>query len=196
MSLLELLIVLGLLVVVAAMAIPTLERPMQAERLRRAAQLVQAQWDRARVRAMQSGQIMVFQYQPESGRFRVQPWTTDDFALESSEMLTNADASSSAATALTYTDVLPEGIEFFTSITLSETRSITIEEELSKLTQSVSPDNSWSAPVLFYPDGTATTAEVTLANDSGSYITIRLRGLTGIARISDVLSTGTGEALQ
>lgn len=195
LSLLELLIVLGLLVIVAAMAAPALERPLAAQKLRKAAELVQSQWDKARVRAMQTGQILVFQYQPTTGRYRVQPWTTEESLVESSATVdpTNPNASSGAVGVLAE---LPEGVEFLTSFTQSDTRSLSVEEELSRMSQSASLENSWSAPVLFYPDGTATSAEVTLANQTGSYVSIRLRGLTGVARVGDVLSTGTGEAPQ
>ncbi len=185
---------LGLLVIVAAMAAPALERPLEAQKLRKAAELVQSQWDKARVRAMQTGQILVFQYQPTTGRYRVQPWTTEESLIESSEMSDPTDPAGGGAVGVVAE--LPEGVEFLTSFTQSDTRSLSVEEELSRMSQSASLENSWSAPVLFYPDGTATSAEVTLANQTGSYVSIRLRGLTGVARVGDVLSTGTGEAPQ
>jgi prepilin-type N-terminal cleavage/methylation domain-containing protein len=198
MSLLELLLVLALLVVIAAIAAPSLERPMEAEKLRRCAQLVQAQWGKARVRAMQSGQTIVFQYQTDSGRYRVQPWYSDDYLLEGNQFV---DATATAASGASMDEMLslagigelPEGVKFQTSISLSETRSLEIEEELSKLSNSASADESWSAPVLFFPDGTTTTTETTLVNESGSYVIVRLRGLTGVSRSSNVLSTGETE---
>jgi hypothetical protein len=39
--------------------------------------------------------------------------------------------------------------------------------------------------ILFYPDGTTSTAEVTIKNERGKYITIKLRGLTGAARVTN-----------
>ncbi len=188
---LELLIVLGLLVIVAAMAAPALEGPLEAQKLRKAADLVQSNWDRARVRAMQTGQIMVFQYQPTTGRFRVQPWMTEESLIEAAGLQDPSNPES-----LGILVELPEGIEFLNSFTQSDTRSLTIEEELSRMSTSASLENSWSAPVLFYPDGTTTSAEVMLANQTGAYVSIRLRGLTGVARVGEVLSTGTGEPPQ
>jgi hypothetical protein len=88
---------------------------------------------------------------------------------------------------------LPEGIKFLTSISLSETRSLEIEEQLAELSNSAAADESWSAPVLFFPDGTTTTTETTLVNESGSYVLVRLRGLTGVSQVSQVLSTGETE---
>jgi Tfp pilus assembly protein FimT len=195
MSLLELLLVLALLVVIAAIAAPSLERPMEAEKLRRSAQLVQAEWGKARIRAMQSGQTIVFQYQTDSGRYRVQPWYSDDYLLEGNQLLdaTAAAGASSDQLATSGMDELPEGIKFFTSISLSETRSLEIEEQLAELSNSAGADESWSAPVLFFPDGTTTTTETTLVNESGSYVLVRLRGLTGVSQVSQVLSTGEAQ---
>ena len=195
MSLLELLLVLALLVVIAAIAAPSLQRPMEAEKLRRCAQLVQAEWGKARIRAMQSGQTIVFQYQTDSGRYRVQPWYSDDYFLEGNQPLdaSGGGAASTDAAPLSGMGELPEGAKFLTSISLSETRSLEIEEELANLSGSAAVGDSWSAPVLFFPDGTTSTAETTLVNESGSYVIVRLRGLTGVSRVSHVLSTGETE---
>lgn len=44
----------------------------------------------------------------------------------------------------------------------------------------------WSQPILFYPDGTTSTALVTLGREEVGRVAIRLRGLTGETRISEV----------
>ena len=44
--------------------------------------------------------------------------------------------------------------------------------------------------VYFYPDGTTSSARVTLANDRSMFVDVRLRGLTGIAVVGDVLTAG------
>jgi hypothetical protein len=148
---------------------------------------------------MQHGQTMVFQYQRETGKFRVQPWYSEDDVLESAQTVDPNDPSADATTTSTAVGAaplfkeLPEGIQFLSSISLPDQRSLKIVEELTELSQSASADETWSDPVLFYPDGTASTTEVMLANESGSYVSIRLRGLTGVARVGEVLSTGTGE---
>ena len=43
----------------------------------------------------------------------------------------------------------------------------------------------WSPPVLFYSDGTTSDADVVLVNERNTAIRISLRGLTGIASVSD-----------
>jgi hypothetical protein len=43
-------------------------------------------------------------------------------------------------------------------------------------------------PILFYPDGTSATARIILGNSRNYFVVVELRGLTGIARSSDLLS--------
>lgn len=50
----------------------------------------------------------------------------------------------------------------------------------------------WSSPIFFYPDGATSTATVYLRNEQDQFVRIHLRGLTGLAEISD---TGTLEEL-
>jgi prepilin-type N-terminal cleavage/methylation domain-containing protein len=46
----------------------------------------------------------------------------------------------------------------------------------------------WSTPIFFYPDGTTSTAAVLLKNNRGNCIEVRLRGLTGIAKLTEINS--------
>ena len=46
----------------------------------------------------------------------------------------------------------------------------------------------WSPPILFYPDGSASQAQLRLTNSTTQrFVQLRLRGLTGIAYVSDIL---------
>ena len=51
-------------------------------------------------------------------------------------------------------------------------------------------DPTWSAPVLFYPDGSCSNSQLTLNNERGAYVTVSLRGLTGMTMASELLSEG------
>ncbi len=46
----------------------------------------------------------------------------------------------------------------------------------------------WSTPIFFYPDGTTSAAAVLLKNDAGQCIEVRLRGLTGIGKATQLTS--------
>jgi hypothetical protein len=43
-------------------------------------------------------------------------------------------------------------------------------------------------PILFFPDGAASQATVVLQNDRSQYVRLTIRGLTGVARASAVLT--------
>lgn len=46
----------------------------------------------------------------------------------------------------------------------------------------------WSVPIFFYPDGTTSAAAVLIKNSRGKCIEVRLRGLTGIGKMTEIVS--------
>ena len=46
-------------------------------------------------------------------------------------------------------------------------------------------EGSWSTPILFYPDGTTSDASLVLTGSRGTSIRVTLRGLTGVASVTD-----------
>ena len=56
------------------------------------------------------------------------------------------------------------------------------EEQAESVAERLAPIR-WSPPIHFFPDGSATDAEVILALDGGSSIRVQIRGLTGSTRI-------------
>ena len=50
----------------------------------------------------------------------------------------------------------------------------------------------WSQPILFYPDGSTTTAHVVVQDVRGRRKAVQLRGLTGEAKIIEVASAVGG----
>ncbi|MEM9657246.1 MAG: hypothetical protein AAF961_02690, partial [Planctomycetota bacterium] len=47
---------------------------------------------------------------------------------------------------------------------------------------------SWSSPILFFPDGSCSSASLVLVNNRKQHQRLTLRGLTGVGRASRVLS--------
>ena len=186
-TLMEVVLVLALLVVLAAIVWPALDKPFATERLKRAADQVRAEWTRTRIDAMTSGVPHVFRYQPETGSFQVESWG----GLEA-----ETEAASAAAFGLpeplpvpqsddplaAIGQALPEGIVFFSSQTSLDARSLSVVP----LTDTTVGE--WSQPIYFYPDGTATDARLLLRNEHDLYVQLELRGLTGVTRVTDVLS--------
>ncbi len=183
LTLLELLLVMALLAVLAALAWPLIQKPLESIRLRRAADRVRIEWSAARVAAMTSGQIHAFRFERESGQFAVAPWESSaGTPAEGSEASTQErDGLHRAASELS------EGIVFVSS---DQTPAVTTEPMAmtSYGTSDASEvDFSRTPPILFYPDGTTSDATLTLRNDRQSTVAVALRGLTGTARVGDVL---------
>src|SRR5262245_50934499 len=76
-TLLEVMLVMGILVAVAAIAWPSITRAYESVRLRKAADQVQAGLARARVEAMSSGVTQVFRFEPNSPRYTITPYQDD-----------------------------------------------------------------------------------------------------------------------
>lgn len=181
---------MAMLVALAALVYPALERPLAAERLRQAAQQVRAAWAHARVESMSSGLIQVFRYKPESSRYTVQAWEGDDAWLEVTGTSSSPGLSAAATGArasLYGTEVvaageesLPEDIIFAESDRAIDARAASVDAALAR--------SDATPPILFYPDGTATSAILRLEYPEYEFIVeLELRGLTGVVIITDVM---------
>jgi hypothetical protein len=74
-----------------------------------------------------------------------------------------------------------------TNENVAESEAVTNQEV--RLGETTCSDGKiWSVPIFFYPDGTTSAAAVLLKNDRGRCIEIRLRGLTGIGKVTEMNS--------
>jgi prepilin-type N-terminal cleavage/methylation domain-containing protein len=190
-TLVELLLVLGLLVIMAALAWPTLERPFSNQRLSAAADLVRTAWCQARIEAVRSGSAQAFQFTPGDRSFRTQrraaepddePWAWQRReAAGSSSVLSPPEAPALPGA----TKTLPEHVVF---------GAVTMNGDAAAPTAGPGPqragpaDGGWSDPICFYPDGTASDVRLVLLNDRGSRVELTLRGLTGTVIVGAVRS--------
>lgn len=177
MTLLELVLVLAVLVVVAALVVPSLDRPFAAQRLRSAAHLVRSTLTKARVEAMRSGEVQLFRFQPETGDYRVERFAGLEGIVEQSGAAAGAglDAQGEAG-------VLTEGIVFLASDRAANARDQFVEMSHG----SAAGEGAWSVPIMFYADGTTSTARVLLRGEYGMSVELFLRGLTGAAQVGEV----------
>jgi prepilin-type N-terminal cleavage/methylation domain-containing protein len=201
MTLLELMLVLALLVVVGAMAMPAFKGPFANQRLRKAGEMVRIEWNRARIQAMKTGQIQMFRYETDGKIFYVQPYLTEQDFLEADATESTARDPSLAQAggvtapmpgAVSNTEPptirereLPDGVIFAGGYFESDSRSAQIQQESQATLMAA---GNQVAPILFYPDGTTSDAELILSNDQQLFIRITLRSLTGISKVSELLS--------
>jgi prepilin-type N-terminal cleavage/methylation domain-containing protein len=111
-TLLELMLVLGLLVMVGAIAWPSIQKAYEGIRLKKTAEQVMAAFGHARVLAMSTGVSQVFRFEPGSGQYTMMAMPDDSAGVDSDASgATSATAgsaspgtSSSPGTSTTATD--------------------------------------------------------------------------------------------
>jgi type II secretion system protein H len=193
-TLIEMLLVMALIVMIAALVLPALGRSMQGHRLRQSADLVRGQWARARNEAMRTGRTQIFRFQPSGNVYFVQPWYDEQDAIESSDSssaVTDPFAASPVSSYMTdpYAvgarfEILPDDVFFMSGEILSDLRDQQLETEIAEAGQAT---GIWSRPILFYPDGTSSTSQVILADQHGDSIIVALRGLTSTSTSSEIV---------
>ncbi|MCY2992968.1 MAG: prepilin-type N-terminal cleavage/methylation domain-containing protein [Planctomycetota bacterium] len=192
-TLMEMLLVLAIMVAVAAMVLPALRGSMEDQQLRKAADLIRADWATLRVTAMRTGRIQLFRYDVGANTYTLETWQgdADDAELQASATAApeptmtvgqNSDSTNGLASAGLGT--LPSNITFNRGEVASDARSAQVDGAASN----PSASSSGSSPmIVFYTDGTTTDASLVLTNER-FFVELRLRGLTGQSQASDLLS--------
>jgi hypothetical protein len=172
-------LVLSLLVVISAISVPLLNGSFSRAHLNSASDVLRDGWSRARLAAMQAGETHVFRFEPNGARYQIV--SLDKLSLPEANELPpdDPDAEHSPHDMLRLSQArLPDNVIFAAG-------EIAASNQIAALLGSPN-DETWSAPILFHPDGTTSDASVLLQNDRGQTIRVTLRGLTGIASASDV----------
>ena len=190
MTLFELLLVLVLLVVIASFAKPIFDGAFASLKLQRAGDKVIAAWSELRILAIQTGQPHQFQFQPESGHYRLEPWYGYLVDPDTQQMLGNQGASYGDWEP--YEAELPEEIEFYQGDSLSRENGDVAEV----VSLSAGGTSGWSEPIIFFPDGSTTRASLLLQNQKDLVLRITLRPLTGVGRASEVMTMDESRQLQ
>lgn len=197
-TLLEMLLVLGLVVALAALAWPALRGPLSQTRLREGARSLRVALAQARLEAMQAGTVCHLRYQPGAGAYELEVLSADD-VLEpgtwAADQRPAAPAMPPAVAAAAPTIdgrsdepgaamrrrfVLPEGVVF--AAPGDDARGP------STLAADTSHPDAWAPPIRFFPDGTASPARFVLRDAAGAQVVVSLRGLTGITRTSEIVT--------
>jgi prepilin-type N-terminal cleavage/methylation domain-containing protein len=202
-TLLELMLVLMLIVVAMSIAVPVLNKSLKTWRLKSAADVVLTECNRTRSRAIRNGEIYVFRFALQSGRYMTAPWLEgnelpDGFEVPQIENPIAAGggeideaASEELQFATSYKlkelpeEVLFLGIQFQTKSTADNLPDSGLDYEVLSGGDAIS-NSVWSAPILFYPDGTSSPARIYLHNDRQQAIAITLRAMTGSGRVSEI----------
>lgn len=199
-TIIELLLALAILVTLAAMVVPSFSSLLADRRVARAGDQLRVEMMQARLAAMRSGRTYLLQLQTGTNSVRIRPWVdmrdmteATDQTGSSSALLTGGNVIGGTMQAVdveqaTRTVELPETMVVSDVRVQSSPRSFLIESQ----TQNEATDG-WSQPILFYPDGSTSTAAVTVNSSGAGRIIVIIRGLTGEVTVTDVLAADPNE---
>jgi len=159
-TLFELLLVMAIIVIMLAVAYPTMMAWYGDSRVKSAADDIRGAWAEARAHAIDEGVNYRFAVNWDNGRFKVAPDDTDHWNGDDSQDIDETTGTG----ALALRKTLPKGILFTPAPDFNGT-----------------PDGSgWTTLINFLPDGTCReNAAIHLNADGVQAITLRMRGLTG-----------------
>ena len=180
-TLMEITLVLIIIVAAAAIAAPMFQSTMKRERLRKGGELIAADWTRTRAVAIQDGETQVWLCQVGSNSFSRSSYTTSG--------MTTADAAATVAATTTATPLDAGSSDSFgqdlpTGVSVSELL-VTEADSVINMAPNTSSNSGGSATVFFYPDGTSSSARITVADDEQS-MSIIMNGVSGTVRVSDI----------
>jgi hypothetical protein len=177
---------LALMVILGALSWPALDRPMATQSLRSGADDVRTAWVRARVAAMNSGATYRFRYVPGGDHYTVDCQPTPEFYsdTDSSAFGTSGGMEPDPTAEFKLNRCLPDNVRFSVSGGPTAIDSRAEEAASSATSTSDDPQLALAEPILFYPDGTTSTAVLSVQNQYGRMIELSLRGLTGVTTVS------------
>lgn len=166
-TLMEIILALAILVMVTAAAAPYMIRMFDGSRLENSAEIVQAEMNRARVRAVRTGQEWAFYFYPGTPYYTVVPYSPFT-------PMPNMNVVDSQTQTQYGNGVLPSGVTFATGQAEIDERAMDTVEVVGQ-----GNGSNGGTMVLFYPDGTAQNAVVYLRHERGWIAKLQVRGLTG-----------------
>ncbi len=182
-SLFEMVLVLGILALTAALVWPSLETMYGDSQLQNASDTIRSRLIAARSDAMEDGKIYLFRFTPGGANYQIVPYDNNDES-ESPE----------ASKPTSQSGTLPSGLLFFETPTEITNRSDTAINLIAKgglnlpRSQSVlsetDPDLPWSDPVVFQPDGTCGDLTLIIATFEGNYVELNMQSITGIVKVT------------
>src|SRR5579863_8485904 len=171
----EILLVLAVMVMILGLAWPVLDKYRAEFRLRQGGLLIQSRLAAARVHAIDTGVPYAFRYEPGGQRFLVLPY---DVQTLHSQSVPGTHGPAKIA------GKLPSAQAEFDSTGATGGQSISADWLAGIAAASQFTDATWSAPILFYPDGTAARGAVTIRDKKSQSVTVSVRPLTAAVTVS------------
>lgn len=175
-TLLEVMLVVGVLAIIAGVSWPMLERLYGNQQLKQSAADVQKQLSSNRLRAIDKGIVYQFRYEVGARRYFAIPYEL-------------ADAGATADGSAEFERIskeLPEGLRFEAT-----SDGLTGEKVAEALLAGLADahdlsEATWSPAILFFADGAGTEATFRILDADDRYIEFSVRELTGAAKQSPI----------
>ena len=166
-TLLEILLVVAVIAILAAIALPLWDAMLQSEKVSRAADILRAELGATRVMAISEGEEYTFCYMPETGQYWQEPLSASTGGGSAPMIIDQGNDQ----LAIPQKNLLPNGVVFYQGEAQDSVRSQQLEEEEGAASN--------CNRIIFYPDGSSQTAGIIIRNQYGDSIQVTLRGLTG-----------------
>lgn len=185
-TLVELLLALALVGLLASVTVPSAMRMFFRSQLTDAMDQVRAQLAGSRIRAIESGLVYQFRFEPE-GRYYI------SVPFERETEVSNPNATGSGATLgvgrfTRFSGQLPEGMRFVdccsSPTALGGKLGSDVFGELPNADDLSGLE--WSPPVLFHADGSAIDAAFEIVDNNAQYVRVEVRGLTGATMVGTI----------
>lgn len=174
-TLIELLLVIAIIVVVAALSVPAIQRTIKAQGVRSGADRVRVAMGQARVKSIRAGEVYALFYARNGSWFNIAP-LSQYRDIVSQQQSRERQRETVANRDLEY-DLLPQGVTFVAGEAGEDSRSAASKEDVGNSVGQLEM-------ILFYPDGSSQDAAVTIQNEMGDMWRVELRGLTGSSTAS------------
>ncbi|MED5446780.1 MAG: prepilin-type N-terminal cleavage/methylation domain-containing protein [Planctomycetota bacterium] len=182
-TLIEVLLVLSILVSLAALSYPSVDRMLDQLAMDGAVSPVRNHLAGTRIRALDAGLTWQFRIEPGGRRYVAVPYEFDEIdEIEGDDQ----EQQSQLELLPRVSGQLPEGFSFSpvdemtADVEALDERAVAGLAELTKLQETV-----WAAPLLFYSDGTSRTASFDIVDEKLRSRRLSVRALTGGVTISD-----------
>jgi len=173
-TLLEMLLVLSVLLVLAAIIYPSLQGAYANTRIQHSVEELRIKLAGTRFRAIDSGLVFQFRYEPGGRQYLAIPYEYDSSGEEQDlSVLGVFNGELSEETTFRVADDEPVGAE---KLAAGQLIGLDDATSLSKLT--------WSPPILFFPDGASDAAAFEVTDAQGQFIRVSIRDLTAAVSLS------------
>lgn len=197
-TLMEMLLVQGVIVALVAMSWPALRGSLDKNRLLAAARQVRTELVQARLKAAETGVAQQFRYQTGDRCYEVtaanpaaglNSTSKDRFASISVDLPSTRDEAGDEECD-TRLAMLDEEITFMDARTAESDDDKSGQHADARADVAVSNElgeENWSAPVVFLPNGRSHNARLRLAGPRGFHVDVSLRGLTGAVTVGELI---------